>query len=87
MAHQTLITTAERLRREGRKQGRQQGRKQGSQTLLRDQLTYRFGPLPEDVLAQLAAADLELLGIWARRVLSASSLEEVFAPTSPPEQP
>ena len=79
MAHQTLITTAERLRREGRKQG--------SQAMLQKLLTYRFGPLPENVQAQLAVADVDLIDIWARRVLSASSLEEVFAPAAAPEQP
>lgn len=82
MAHQTLITEAERLRREGHKEGHEEGQREGGQAVLRTLLQHRFGALPADALARIAAADGEQLDMWARRVLSASVLEEVFATAS-----
>jgi hypothetical protein len=42
-------------------------------------LRLRFGALPEDVTARLNTADAETLLRWSERVLSASTLDAVFA--------
>ncbi|MBF0425726.1 MAG: Rpn family recombination-promoting nuclease/putative transposase [Magnetococcales bacterium] len=79
-------------RQEGREEGRQEGRQEGIQIgkqegrlegkadLLLRQLRQRFGPrLPGWVEARIAAADAATIELWGDRVLTASSLEELFA--------
>jgi Domain of unknown function (DUF4351) len=58
---------------------RAEERRQGEVEVLLRQLRSRFGPLPEDVIARLNAADAETLLRWSERVLSASTLDAVFA--------
>ncbi len=70
-----IMTTAQRLRREGREEGQLEGR---VATLLR-LLTRRFGPLPADATARLHAANASTLDQWADRVLDAPTLAAVFA--------
>jgi predicted transposase YdaD len=78
-----VMSTADKLRAEGRAQGKAEGEAEGevkgrAEVLLR-QLTARFGPLPADVASRVRAASLEALDHWALRILDASSLAEVFA--------
>jgi predicted transposase YdaD len=68
-----------RIRAEGRREGEAEGRRQGEAEVLLRQLRIRFGPLPEDVMARLNAADAETLLRWSERVLSAATLDAVFA--------
>jgi hypothetical protein len=56
-----------------------QGIEHGYRTVLRTQLQQRFGALPADALARLDQAHADTLDAWARRVLTATSLAEVFA--------
>jgi hypothetical protein len=65
----------QRIRAEGHTEGRREGE---AEVLLR-QLRVRFGVLPEDVTARLNTADAETLLRWSERVLSASTLDAVFA--------
>jgi predicted transposase YdaD len=58
--------------------GKAEGRQEGEQVLLQKLLTKRFGPLPAEVLEQLACASTEQIEAWADRVLDAASLDEVF---------
>lgn len=68
---------------EGRKVGLKEGRKEGETSILRRQLTLRFGPLPDWVDRRLSEASVETLELWGERILDAVSLEEVFdAPSS-----
>lgn len=62
----TLMSTANRLRAEGR-----------AEILLR-QLTRRFGPLPQRVADRVRAGSSADLDRWADAVLTAPSLETVF---------
>lgn len=62
----------------GEQLGEQRGRAEALRALLLDQLTERFGALPETALARIHEADGDLLARWARRVLSAASLEQVL---------
>ena len=65
-------------RQEGIQQGMQQGMQHGQAMLLTLQLTRRFGPLPDDVAARIAAANLAQLQGWATAVIDARSLDEIF---------
>jgi predicted transposase YdaD len=62
-----------------RAEGHAEGRREGEAEVLFRQLRLRFGVLPEDVTARLNAADAETLLRWSERVLSASTLDAVFA--------
>jgi hypothetical protein len=64
-----------------------EGTKQGSRNVLHAQLQQRFGELPADVVARLDEADAETLLAWSLRVLTASSLAEVFAAIEPDTMP
>ena len=41
-------------------------------------LTFRFGPLPENVKLQLAHANLDQLSQWENRFYEAESLDSIF---------
>jgi predicted transposase/invertase (TIGR01784 family) len=68
------MSTADKLRAEGRAEGRAQER---IEVVLR-LLTARFGPLPTDLAARVSSASMDALDRWALRILDASSLAEVF---------
>ena len=57
---------------------REQGRQQGSRDILIGQLQERFGALPDAASARVAVADLAQLREWSRRVLKASTLDDVL---------
>jgi hypothetical protein len=61
-------------------EGRKEGIELGYRAVLRELLQQRFGELPADALARLDEADADTLDAWARRVLTAGSLADVFAP-------
>ena len=80
------MTTAEKLRREGRAKGRSEGRAKGraegrvegkAETLLR-QLALRFGPLSEEVVARVRQGDLQALERWTASILTAPTIEEAL---------
>jgi len=62
-----------------RAEGRQEGRQEGEAEMLLRLLQLRFGPLPVAVTARVTAADAETLLRWSERVLSAPTLDAVFA--------
>ncbi len=62
-----------------RAEGHAEGRREGEAEVLLRQLRVRFGALPEDVTARIKAADAETLLRWSERILSASTLDAVFA--------
>jgi predicted transposase YdaD len=74
-AKELVMTWAERWQEEGRQEGSLEGRVR----TLRKQLELRFGPLDEIALAQLESASEEALDRVTERVLTAATLEEVFA--------
>jgi predicted transposase YdaD len=79
MAYEEFVSTAERLRREGREQGRKEGLEQGRRELLRKQLALRFGKLSPAVRKRIERAGSEEIERWAERVLTVTSLADVFA--------
>ncbi|MBF0426238.1 MAG: DUF4351 domain-containing protein [Magnetococcales bacterium] len=58
--------------------GKQQTHLKGEAALLLRQLKQRFGSLPDWVPERVNAADATALETWGDRVLTASSLREVF---------
>lgn len=56
-----------------------EGRAEGERVLLLKQLRLKFGELPVSAQAQVDQANEEQLSLWAERVLTASSLDEVLA--------
>lgn len=70
-AKEAIVTTAERLRAEGRVEERC--------TLLLRLLEAKFGQLPPEVVSAVWAADPGQLLEWGPRILTASTLGEVFA--------
>lgn len=64
---------------QGVKQGLQRGRAEGQRTLLAKQLRLKFGSLDASAKARLADATSDQLVKWAERVLTAGSLDEIWA--------
>lgn len=79
---EAAVTIAEQLRQEGLQQGLEQGLEQGElrgrRALLRRLLEVKFGPLDSQILERLNAADADMLDRFAERVVTATSLEELF---------
>jgi hypothetical protein len=59
--------------------GRLEGRREGEAEMLLRLLRLRFGSMPAEVTTRVTTADPETLLRWSERVLSASTLEAVFA--------
>lgn len=66
-------------REEGEAKGRAEGEAKGRAEILGMLLKLRFGPPSTATRARLAAATSAQLDTWAARVLTATSLDEVFA--------
>ena len=69
----------QRIREAGRAEGRETGRREGEAEMLLRLLRMRFGPLPAEITTRVTTADPETLLRWSERVLSAPTLEAVFA--------
>ena len=78
-AQELIMAIAEQLRQEGLQEGLHQGLQRGQVQTLRRQLSLRFGELDEAVLTRLESADAASLDRYAERILTASSVEELFA--------
>jgi flagellar biosynthesis/type III secretory pathway protein FliH len=66
-------------REAGRAEGREAGRREGEAEMLLRLLRLRFGTVPTEVTTRVTTADPETLLRWSERVLSAPTLEAVFA--------
>jgi len=76
---ETIMSTAERLRREGKAEGKAEGIAEGrAETILR-MVTKRFGAVPEHLVARVRNGSPADLDRWTDRILDARSLAEVFA--------
>ncbi|MEM8961904.1 MAG: DUF4351 domain-containing protein [Acidobacteriota bacterium] len=51
---------------------------ESQQELISEQLTHKFGALDRATLDRLTTASLDDLSIWARRLLDARTIDEVF---------
>ncbi len=81
------MTLAERLEARGREEGLAQGRAEGLAqgraegwaAVLIEEMTDRFGTLPDDTIQRIRSASLDQLRAWTKRVLRAQTIEEIFA--------
>jgi hypothetical protein len=62
----------------GLEQGVKKGIRQGEAQMLLRQLSLRFGNLPLSAREQVESADADTLLRWSERILTASTLDEVF---------
>ncbi|WP_433520380.1 hypothetical protein ACQPZ2_23275 [Nocardia pseudovaccinii] len=73
------MTTADKLRAEGEARGEARGEVRGRAAMLIELLALKFGRLPDSAEGAIRGAGLEQLKVWAARVLTASSLDDVLA--------
>jgi hypothetical protein len=73
-----IVTAGEQLIERGRKEGLKEGLQQGQKKTLLRQLQARFGALPDSVLVRVKAAGSAELDLWADRILTAPTLEDVL---------
>jgi len=71
---------AKRYYTQGKVDGKAEGRAEGRTALLTRQLTLRFGTLPSEVAARIAAASIEELDAIGERLLTARTLQEALDP-------
>lgn len=64
---------------EGIEEGLQKGEIKGEMNLLLRQLEWRFGAVSETITARVKQADSPTLQLWSKRILTAQTIEEVFA--------
>ncbi len=62
----------------GRLEGRQEGRQEGFSQMLYRQLTKKIGPISTEIENNLNNADQEQPLLWSERILTASSLGDIF---------
>ncbi|WP_216601396.1 hypothetical protein [Vreelandella azerica] len=74
------LVKKERLegRQEGEQFGIQKGRLAEAREVVRTQLTFKFGDVPDWVEVQLVQADHDQLKGWMRDVLFANRLDDMF---------
>ena len=82
------MTLADELRREGRVEGHLEGRREGEVETLRwaleSQLQARFGAVPGEAQARIAAAAAPALRRWLLALVSAPTLDAVFREDAEP---
>jgi hypothetical protein len=57
----------------------ERGREEGQRTTLLKQLRSKFGKLPDAATARVNGAEVAELDLWLERILSASTLDDVFS--------
>ncbi len=85
---EVIMSTAERLRAEGREEGwakgraegREEGRTEERRRNLLTLLRLKFRGVSPEVEARVEAADAEVLAVWMARILTADTVEAVFGP-------
>ena len=73
--------------RQGEQKGINEGVQQGIATIIALQLQQRFGNVPEWAQERLNTASAEQLTQWARVILTAQSMEELFGTDGPVHGP
>ncbi len=76
---ETIMSTAERLMKEGEARGEARGELRGVARRLCRLLEKRFGPLPAEIAQRVGGAGIVDLDRWFDRVLDAATLDELFA--------
>ncbi len=77
-AKEAFVTTAERLSAEAEARGEARGEVRGRVAVLLEQLTAKFGHVPQHLVDTLRAGNIEQLQAWSARVLEAERIDQVF---------
>lgn len=72
----------EKGREQGLQQGREQGLQQGEALALQRLLRKRFGAIPSEISARIAAASLSEIEGWFDQAIEAGRIDDVFGPTA-----
>jgi len=78
-AREEAMDLVEQFAQRKKEEGRAEGHAEGRRTLLLKLLTLKFGPPSDAVQARVEAASLEDTDRWAERILTATTIEDVFA--------
>ena len=78
-AKEIIVTTAERLRAVGEARGEARGVARGRAEALIELLTLKFDPLPTYITKTVHAGTPEQVRSWTARILTAATLDEIFA--------
>ena len=73
-----IMSVADWYEDRGRQAGLEKGRDEGARNILLRQLRARFGAVPDAAVARIQAAAAPQLDVWADRVLTAGTLDEVL---------
>lgn len=65
--------------KKGREEGREEGRLEARRSLVGRLLRLKFRSLPPAAERRLAAATSDELTLWADRIVSATTLDDIFA--------
>ncbi|EXI87558.1 MAG: hypothetical protein AW11_02422 [Candidatus Accumulibacter regalis] len=65
----------------GKLEGKLEGKIEGEARALQHLLSRRFGAIPMDIVARIAAADLEQIEAWFDAAITAPDVASVFTPT------
>ncbi len=85
----TYITAIERFaiekgkqegKQEAKQEWKQKGKQEGMAMMLLKQSKLKFGPAPEWVETKVNQASVYQLELWTERILTASSVDDLFAP-------
>ncbi|MFT4164367.1 MAG: Rpn family recombination-promoting nuclease/putative transposase [Microlunatus sp.] len=78
-AKEVAMTTADLLRAEGEARGRAEGEARGRAETLLELLSIKFAQVPDETERRVRTASSNQLEVWTRRLLAASTLDEIFA--------
>ena len=75
----TMLTTAQQMSRRITRENGPKWRQQGEARLLLRLIEKKFGPVPKAIATRVRRARSAEIDRWAEQILTASSLDEVFA--------
>jgi len=76
---EAYVTAAERLTKDAAEKAAKKGRAEGRAAVVLKLLELRFSPLTAEAVEWIEQASAEQLDVWVERVLSAETLDDVFA--------
>jgi len=79
MLAETVAECQEEWKRQGLQEGREEGRKEGQGNILLKQLEFKFGQLSLKDRQRVRAADSETLLKWGERILTATTMDQIFS--------
>ena len=79
MIGQRIERIKEEIAHQARSKGLQEGRQEGRQAMLKELIQHKFGELGPELDIRLRQASRDDLVAWSRRMLTATTLDEIFS--------